>query len=81
MVAPVIGAAGIGAAAGLFQQLMAAEQAKQAQAHAEQMAREEAERQRLRQAEQNQLQTVKDMGQGEQSAINNLMAVLMRTAR
>ena len=81
MVEPVIGAAGLQVAGGLFQQLMAAEQAKQAQAQAERMAREEAERQRLRQAEQNQLQTVKDVGQGEQQAINQLMSVLMRTAR
>jgi len=81
VVAPVIAAAGISAAAGLFQNLMAQEAAKQAAAEQEKRDREAAARARLAQAEQNQLNTVKDMGQNEQSAINNLMAALMRTAR
>lgn len=81
MVAPVIAAAGVAAAAGLLQNLMAQEAAKKAAAEQEKREREAAARARLAQAEQNQLGTVKDMGQNEQSAINNLMAVLMRTAR
>jgi hypothetical protein len=81
MAAPVIAAAGLTAAAGLFQALMQQEAAKEQAARQEQMAREAAARDRLAQAQRDQLSTVQSMGQGEQSAISNLMAALARTQR
>ena len=78
---PVLASAGLSSAAGLFMALMQQNAAKKAAEEQAKRDREAAARARLAQAEQNQLNTVKDMGQNEQSAINNLMAALMRTAR
>lgn len=80
MAAPVI-AAGIMAGVGLLQSLMQQEAAKKAAAEQERRDREAAAAARLQNAEQNQLSTVRNMGQQEQSAIGNLMAALQRTQR
>jgi flagellar biosynthesis/type III secretory pathway protein FliH len=81
MVVPLVAAAGVTAAAGLMQALMQQQQQKEAQEQAEKMAREQDARQRLAQAERDQLSTIQGMGQGEQSALGNLIAVLQRSAR
>lgn len=85
---PLVAAAGLSSASGLLQMLMGRQQAQeQAQAalEAEERARKEREarekRDRLAQAEQNQLSQINAMGQGEQSALGNLLAVLARSAR
>lgn len=81
MVAPVIAAAGITAGAALLQQLQAQEQAKQQAAEMAYQSRLQDARSRMAQADQNELNSIQQMGQGEQSAINNLIAALMRTSR
>lgn len=78
---PVIGAAGLSAAAGLFTALMNQNAQREAQERAERLAREEAARQRLAQAQQDQLKIVGGMGQGEQNALGTLIATLQKTAR
>jgi hypothetical protein len=78
---PVIGAAGLAAASGLFTALMQQQSAKEQAERQERLERERAARERLQQAQQNQLSIVKGMGEGEQNAIGNLISVLMRTAR
>ena len=81
MVAPLIAAAGLTAGAGLLQNLMAQEQQKQAAAEAAYQARLKHAQDRMAMADQNELNSIQSRGQGEQSAINNLLAALMRTAR
>lgn len=81
MVAPVIAAAGLTAAAGLFSSLMQQQQAREAQERAEKLAKEQAEQEALQRAQQNQLSTIQGMGHGEQNALQTLIATLSKTAR
>lgn len=78
---PVYGAAGMTAAAGLLTALMNQQAQKEAQERAERLAKEEAARQRLAQAQQNQLGIIQGMGKGEQDALGTLIASLKSTAR
>ena len=92
MVEPVtatyIGGAALTALGTLMGTLMQQQQAKKAQEEArkaEERARRDAfareARDRVGQAEQTQLSTIRGMGDGEQDAIGQLMAALGRTAR
>lgn len=81
MVAPVIGAAALTAGAALFQSLMQQQAQREANERAERLAKEEAARQRLAQAQQNQLGIIQNMGKGEQDALGTLIASLKSTAR
>lgn len=81
MAAPVVAAAGLSAAAGLLQTLMQQQIRKEADERAYKIAKEREAVERLNQAQRDQLGVIQNMGQGEQSALGNLIAVLQRTAR
>lgn len=55
--------------------------AEEQQRQAEKAQREKDARDRLAQAQHDQLGIIQNMGQGEQGALNQLMAVLARTQR
>lgn len=88
MVDPVIGAAALtvlgGLMSGMMQRNDAKSAAKSAAREAEknrQAALEKEARDRVAQAQQNQLGTARAMGQGEQDALGQLITALARTAR
>lgn len=81
MVAPVVAAAGLSAAAGLFQALMQQQAQKEADERAYKIAREQQAKAALQKAQDDQLRTIGNMGTGEQNALSNLMSALQRTAR
>lgn len=78
---PVIGAAGLTALATLFSGVMNQNAAKEQAKEAERLALEREKRERLAQAQRDQINIVQRMGEGEQGALNQLMGVLARTAR
>jgi hypothetical protein len=64
-----------------MQALMAQQAEKEAQERAYKIAKEQDAKARLAQAQRDQLSQINTMGQGEQSALGNLIATLSRTAR
>lgn len=76
-----IGAAGLTALAGLFSGIMQKESAEKAAREAEKAAREREARERLAQAQRDQISNIQQSAGNEQGALNQLMAVLARTAR
>lgn len=90
--AAVVAAAGLAAAAGLLQHMLAQGEARRQQRHEESLAREmfalkakeEREQQaraQVAQAQQNQLGVAQRMGDNEQNAIDKLLAVFARSQR
>ncbi len=78
---PVIAAAGLTAAAGLFQSLMQQRAEREAADRQAKMDREAEERARLERAKMNQIEIAQRMGQNEQGALGQLLGVLARTQR
>ncbi len=76
-----IGAAGVQGVAGLLQQLMAQQAARAAMVQQYKIDKEQQAQARLAQTQHEQLGLIQNMGQGEQGALGNLIAVLQRTAR
>ena len=88
MVDPVIGAAALTVLGGLMSSMLQREQAQKESEKAAKIAeraRQDAlardARDRVAAAQQNQLSTIRGMGDGEQDAIGQLMAAIGRTAR
>lgn len=84
----MIGAAGLGAIAQLFAGIMQKEELErqrkaQEKAAAEALAyqREKDSKDRLQSAQHDQLSIIKSNGEGQQGALNNLMAMLARAQR
>lgn len=77
---PTIVAAGLTAAASMFQQMQAQQQAKAAQERQERLDRLKFARERQVQAERDHLSTIARMGDSEKSALSNMIAALARTA-
>jgi hypothetical protein len=80
MAAP-LAAAGVLAAAGLFQSLMEQRAGREAAERQAKLDREAEERARLERAKMNQVEIAQRMGQNEQGALGQLLGVLARTQR
>lgn len=78
---PVTAAAAMQGASGLLTQIMQQQMAEEAAARKAKLDREQMAASRLAQAEQSHLGAIQGMGQGEQSALGNLIAALQRTVR